>query len=467
MVFVVVNTQRITGLFFIIAALAVSVSCHRVRPKPPVPQDFEPAIPDPISYVAGDITFKISDLEKKINKSLGVVLVPEETFEGKKGEAWHLRVERTGPVHIKYANRQVSFSAPLQVWYTNPIGLKKNRKRRPLCALSVNFVSPLGISSNWRLTTRSRFEDYKWIEQPTVKLLGVKIGVTKLAESILNKRKGEIEAAIDKAVHGELRLDKHVSKVWRDIQKPLRIAKKPEEIWIIPKPFSVAAAPVYGNKKQITVPLQIAFRVDTKIGPKPDSIELERLPRLLKRATTPETARLQVRAFIPYDDINRVLANALTKQKLQLIGGKIKIKDAEVYGSGRSLIMKTEVAGAVNGTLYFHGQPVYDTLTNTLRIKYLDFDVDTKERLFATADWLLHDNLRDTLQSVVVVPLRHQIDEIPEKIEMAFARGKAGQKTDLNIDAFRLVPERLVVRPEGVQVLIKVDSKVAVKVKKL
>lgn len=461
------NAKRTIGFLFILTALITAASCNRVRPKPPVAKEFEPPIEDPISYVAGQITFNIKDLERKINKSLGVVLVPEETFEGKKGEAWHLRVERTGPVRIQYANRRVSFSAPLQVWYTNPIGLKKVRKRKPLCSLSVNFVSPLGISSNWRLTTRSRFENYQWIDTPTVQLLGIKIGVRKLAESILDKRKAEIEAAIDKVVHSELRLDKYVSKVWRDMQKPLRITRKPEEIWIVPKPFSIAAAPVYGNKKQITVPLQIAFRVETRIGPAPEMTELERLPKLLKRAKTPESSRLQVRAFIPFEDANRVLAQAINNEKLKLAGGKIKIKHVNVYGEGRSIILKTEVGGAVNGTLYFHGQPVYDTLTNTLRVQYLDFDVDTKERLFATADWLLHDHLRDTLESVMVVPLRHQISEIPGKIETAFARGKAGKKTNLDIDAFRLVPQKVVVRPEGVQVLIKVDSKVAVNVRKL
>ncbi|GAB3884961.1 hypothetical protein GCM10028825_11630 [Spirosoma agri] len=451
----------------VLAVLYASVSCKHVRPKPPVTQDFEPPIPDPISYVAGDITFKIADLERKINKSLGVVLVPEETFEGKKGEAWHLRVERTGPVKINYANRQVSFSAPLQVWYTNPIGLSKKRKSRRLCSLSVNFVSPLSIASNWRLSTRSRFENYQWIQQPTVRLLGVKIGVTKLAESMLNKRKADIEAAIDNAVHSELRLDRHISKIWRDMQKPLRIAKKPEEIWIVPKPFSIAAAPVFGDSKRITVPLQIAFRVDTKVGAMPVVTELERLPRLLRRAKMPEASRLAVRAFIPYEDANRILAKALDNQNLKLPGGKVKIKRATIYGGGRSLIVKTEVAGSVNGTLYFHGQPSYDTLNNTLQVKYLDFDVDTKERLFATADWLLHDHLRDTLQSVMVVPLRHEISELPKKIETAFAQGEAGRKTSLDINAFRLVPQRVVVRPDGVQLLIKVESKIAVKVRKL
>jgi len=459
--------QRTTTLFFITGLLILAVSCNRVRPNAPAQQAFDSAIPDPVSYVAGEVTFPISQLEAKINASLNPVLVSEETFRGRKGEAWHLIVKRTGPVNIRYANQQVSITAPLQVWYSNPIGLRRERKSQKLCALSVNFLSPLAVGANWRLTTRSQFKDYTWIEKPKIKLLGISIGITSLAESILDKRRADIEAAIDKAVHTELRLDRDIRKIWLDMQKPLRIGKKPEEIWLTPRPFSVAAAPVYGNEKQLTIPLQIAFRVDTHIGSEPAGREPEKLPRLLRRNKLPAASRLQVLAFIPYTDLNRVLTNRLATEKLDLMGGHITIKDASVYGNGRSLILKTNVTGSVNGTLYFRGQPTYDTLTNTLKIEKVDFDVDTKERVLATADWLLHDHLRDTLQAAMIVPLRQQIASVPGKIETAFALGKSGQKTALAMEQFRMVPQRIVVRPDGVQILISVQSEVGLLVKRL
>jgi hypothetical protein len=463
------NALRTIGFLCILAFVVSLDACKRVRPAAPEQEEFDPAITDPVSFVAGNLTFNISDLEAKINKSLKTVLVPEETFEGRKGEAWRFRVERTGPVRIRYANRRVYFSAPLQVWYTNPIGLRKRTKRRSrtLCALSVTFNSPVGVETNWRLATKSRFENYQWTQEPKVQLLGIKLNVKNLAEKILNKRKADIELAIDKAVHDGLRLDREVSKVWRDMQNPLRIAKVPENIWLMPRPFSIAVAPVYGNKKQITVPIQIAFRVKTKLGPKPMVDTLIMLPRLLRRNSLPDSARIEVLAFIPYSEVNTVLARTLIKQKLDLAGGNITIKNASVYGSGRKIILKAEVGGKVKGNLFFHGSPEYDTLTNTLRLKDVDFDVDTKERLFATADWLLHDHLRDTIQAAMVIPLRQQITSIPDKIETAFAKAKVGQKTDLNLDTFRLIPQRIVVRPDGIQVLIKVQSKVAVKIKKL
>ena len=463
------NAQRITGFFVLLVFIISLNGCHHVRPDAPVQQAFEPPISDPVSYMAGSLTFNIRDLEAKINRSLSTTLVPEQTFEGRKGEAWRLRVERTGPVQIRYSNQRVFFSAPLQVWYSNPIGLRKSksRKSRPLCALAVSFTSPIGVESRWRLATKVHFENYHWTQEPKLRLLGININIRKMAETILDKRRAEIELSIDKAVHNGLRLDREVGKIWRDMQKPLRIAKVPENIWLLPKPFSIAVAPVHGNTSQITVPIQIAFRVKTRVGPKPVIDTLERLPRLLRRKILPDSARLEVLAFIPYADVNQVLARTLTKQKLDLAGGFVTIKNASVYGSGQRLILRTDVSGAVKGTLYFHGSPQYDTLTNTLRLKAVDFDVDTKERLFATADWLLHDHLRDTIQAAMVVPMGQQLSTLPGKIETAFARAKVGQKTALDITTFHLVPQRIVVRPDGVQVLIKVKSKVSVRVKRL
>ncbi len=461
------NRPRAIGFLVCLATLIGAIACQRVTTKPPVSQNFEPPIADPVSFVAADVTFIIRDLERKINKSLNPVLVNEQTFEGKKGESWRLRVKRSGPVRIRYANRKVTFSAPLQVWYSNPIGLRRDKKSRLLCAVAVNFASPLGVNANWRLSTRVSLQNYRWIRKPAVRLFGLKISVKNLAEKLLHKRRADIEQAIDKAIHDELRLDREVSRIWRDMQKPLRISKNPDQIWLVPRPFSVAVAPVLGNARQITLPVQIAFRVDTRLGAMPVVNHTERLPPLLRRPRLPEAARLLVLVRVPYTDLNRVLDRTLKQQKLSLAGGNLHLKNVTVYGGGQSLILQADVGGAVNGTLYFRGQPTFDTLTNMLRVQHVDFDVVTKERLFASADWLLHDHLRDTLQSVLVVPLRYEVATLPEKIEKAFARSKAGQKTTLAVNAFRLVPQRIVIRPEGIEILIKVVSKVDLTVKHL
>lgn len=471
------KSQR-TLFFILLGATLLANGCRKVKPRPPEAVGFDEPIPATTSYLTGRITFELDDLERKINRELKPVLVTEDALEGRKGEKWQLRVERSGPVKLRYKQQRVSFTAPLQVWVSNPLAFKRNKRRRevdpnfvaskkPLASLSVNFDTPLIVQNNWTLSTKSRFVDYEWLEKPRLRVLGVGVPVQNIAEKIIDARKKDIELAIDQAVAGELHLDREIRRIWRDLQRPLLLNKQPDSVWLVPTPTTVAAGPISGNSRSITVPLRIGFSAATRFGPKPIVALSSKLPRLRKLAHIQPVSDLKVMFTIPFEDLNRVLSNSLKGRKLELAKGMIQVKSASVYGGQHALIVKTDVGGKVKGTLYFKGKPYFDTLTNTLQIRNVDFDVHTEERLLATADWLLHDKLRDTLQSALKFPLGKQLGAIPQKIETAFERGKAGKKTDLDIQAFRLVPQRIAIRPEGVQILIDVQSKVTLQVNRL
>ncbi|MEZ0539989.1 DUF4403 family protein [Fibrella arboris] len=460
--------QRSTYLFLLLIVLGWASACQKVKPKAPTAEGFDEPIPPARSFLAGPITFQIKSLEDKINASIKTEIVNPEMLEGQKGASFNMRVVRTGRIKIRYADHKVNFSAPLEIWLDNPIRLKKkNHAKHAVCALSVDFQSPLQVASDWRLTTHVSLIKHTWIKQPKIRVLGITIPFTKLAENVIQKRRSEIEAAIDKAVYDGLRLDKQVRPVWMDLQKPLILAKQPDSLWLVPTPFSVAVGDVQGNATTLTVPIRVAFYTRTMIGPRP-VIELNRkLPRIRRDKHVQQVSDIQVMSFISYADINRILAKQLKGHKLELAGGLLTIKKTEVYGGQRAVIIKADVGGAVKGTLYFRGQPAYDTLTHTLQVKNIDFDVETEERLLASADWLLHDRLNDTLSKALKFPIREQIDRLPRLIDGAFEKAKAGKKNDLDILTFKFVPQRIAIRPDGIQALLKVQSTVAFKVKKL
>ncbi len=458
--------QRIFGLFISLTLLFLAIGCKKVKPQPPKAEGFDPAIPDQISYLAGPISFRLSELEEKINKSLDPVLISQESKKGKKGGLLPLRVERMGSVQIRYVGERVSFSAPIQVWLINPLKSEEKQTDKAFCQLHVNFNSTLAVTPNWRLLTKAKFADYKWIKKPGIKLFGKEIELTKLADDLLKSQQTRIESAIDSAVYQELRLDKMVKPIWKDLQKPLQLSKE-YGLWLLPKPVSIAAATIKGDSQSITIPLRIAFQTKTVLGERPDVVPDSTLPQLQKRPDVPEQSDLHVMSFLRYESINEVLAKTLHKKKFSLGSGMLTIKKASVYGGQRAIIVKADVGGLVRGTLYFRGRPVYDTLTNTLRIEKLGFDANTEQVLVNNAARLLEDHLLDSLQHVLTFPLHDQIEALPRKISQAFEQSNAGQKTDLTIPYFRFVPRRVAVRPDGIQTLINVQSRVEVRVKEL
>lgn len=460
------NTLRTIGLYSNAVLLLLLIGCKKIKPQPPKAEGFDPPIPAQLSYVAGPVTFQLADLERKINEALDPVLISQDSLHGKQKPVFPLRVVRTGSVRIRYMNNQVNFSAPIEVWLSNPLSLGKVKPpKRPFCALNVNFNSKLAVTPNWRLIANAKFGEYKWTQRPSIKLFGKNIPLAKLADDVLKSQRSRIEEAIDSAVYRELRLDRMAWPVWRDLQKPLKLNGE-YGLWLLPKPVSIAAGTIHGDSVSITVPIRIAFETRTQLGERP-TVQPTQLPQLQKQKEVAQTSELHVTSFVRYADINRVLAKKLEKKKINLVGGIIKIKKASVYGSQRGLVVQTEVGGIVKGTLFFRGRPTYDSTTNTLRVEKLDFDVSTEEKLLDSADWLLHDHLRDSLQAVVTIPLQDQIEQIPKKIMEAFERAKVGKKTDLSLPEFRFMPQRIAIRPDGIQVLINVESKVAVQVQDL
>jgi hypothetical protein len=440
--------------------------CRQKKLQAPKAEGFDPPIPATLSYVAGTITFQLRELAEKINKELDPVLVGKETKHGKVKGIISFRVKRLGPVQVQYVNHQIKLSAPLQMWLTKPFSKDTTPPKRPFCALHVNFQTPIGVTPKWRLDSRTQFTDYQWIVKPEVRLLGGEISLTKLAQRILESHKTDIEAAIDSAIHRDLRLDQMVKPIWHDLQNPLLINKE-YGLWLVPKPISVAAGQVNGNATQLSTPIRIAFETQTELKPKAPVHARTPLPLLQKREQVSQTSDLHLMSFIPYADINRMLAITVNSQEKKLMLGALTIKRASVYGGQRSLIVKAEVDGLLDGTVYLKGRPTFDTLTNTLRVMNLDFDTETAGLLSKNTNGLGHKALRELLANLLTIRLGDDLAKLPQTIDTAFEQGGAGKKTDLGIQTFRFTPQKIAIRPDGIQSLIKVESKVGIKVNQL
>ena len=321
------------------------------------------------------------------------------------------------------------------------------------------------MTPNWRLASHTNFTDYTWIVQPEIHLLGGGISLTKLVQNILDKHKTAIEMAIDSAVHTELRLDEMVKPVWRDLQSPLLISEACG-LWLTPKPISVMAGPVTGNNRQITTHIRIALETQTELKPKAPEHPKTPLPILQKREQVAETSDLHLLSYIPYADINRMLAITTNNKNKKLALGSLTINEVSVYGGQQSLIVKANLSGLLDGTVYLRGRPVFDTLTNTLRVSNLDFDAETWKALSKNSNTVWHTGLRKLLERLLTIPLGDDIAKLPASIDKAFEKGP-GKTTDLGIKTFRFVPQKIAIRPDGIQALINVQSKVGVKVNQL
>ncbi len=449
-----------------ILLLLLFTQCRQVSPPPPTAQGFDDSIPPAISYVAGSVVMPLRELENKINEKLDPVLVGKKSAGREKKSLFAFRVIRSGRVQIHYENQQIRFSAPLQLWLLTPLSGGEASQNRPFCSLQVHFQSPLTVTPNWRLASQVKFANYEWIEEPRIRLLWQEISLTKIVRSVLERYQSAIESAINSAIYEELQLDQLVGPIWQDMQKPLLIDRQ-YGLWLMPRPVGIEASPVQGNSQQLITPLRIAFQTRTALSPDQPAYSPTSLPLLQKRAQLATTSDLNVMSFIPYTDINQMLARQIGQQPIKLAWGALTIRKATVYGSQQSLIVKAQVSGLVDGTLYLRGRPTFDTLTKTLKVSDLDIDVATRNVLPKLAGLVINKSLLRVVENLLVMPLDDDIAKLPQLIVKAFEKGGAGAKTDLTLQNFRFNVPKLVIRQDGIQALMHATSNVSVRVKQL
>ena len=75
-----------------------------------------------------------------------------------------------------------------------------------------------------------------------------------------------------------------------------------------------------------------------------------------------------------------------------------------------NLVIKTGVAGSLDGTVYLVGKPFFNPANQMIQMKDLDFALDTKSRLAKAAGWLAHGNLAKRMQESFRIPVGGQLE---------------------------------------------------------
>jgi hypothetical protein len=191
------------------------------------------------------------------------------------------------------------------------------------------------------------------------------------------------------------------------------------------------------------------------------------LPPLIKRPSLPNETYLYVVSVLPYEDIDAVLDQQLKGKSFDISGHHIRIKSAEVWGCGPSLMLHLAVRDAVKGDIYFKGTPQYDPVNQQITIQDFEFELKTEEALVSSADWLLHSTFKEEMKNALSIHLAEHMAKIPAAIMKGIEQGKAGAKMDFTIERWDLRPQQIWVRPEDIAALLIVHAQVRVELEKI
>ena len=185
------STTEVVHTKFVMPELQSTLNVNFKVSKQAIRDTFNHVIDD---YLAGDLELTALGLDVVINK--------------------------IDEAQVEFAGRTVLTTLPLE------IGLSKSTILSNIDAkgsLNLTFVTEMDMDSSWVLVTSTSMEHHEWIEEPKLSLGVFNIPLSKLANTIIDKSKGELEKQIDNSVSDQFTIKDKVLDVMKYVEKPILV----------------------------------------------------------------------------------------------------------------------------------------------------------------------------------------------------------------------------------------------------
>lgn len=423
-----------------------------------------------ISTLNLPIEIPISEIERTINEQLGNLLFEDNSLDNNGGDNLLLRVTKRFPLQIEpKGGNQFAIKVPVNIWAkagwkVEKFGLAVAKYEETQFDIDINFLSRISIDENWKLTTSTLPNGYKWVSEPKVKIGFFDVPITSIIEKIINRELPNVTQAIDYEV-SKINIKPQVETAWKAVQAPF-LMNEAYQAWLKVTPLEIMMTPLGNKGRMVRIGLGMKANTETFLGNKPSEAVMASLPPLKLVDKLDEKFEVGMITLIPYENARKMAMEQMTGKTFEFMDGKYKINvlNLDIYGQGEFLVVAATLAGSLNGKVFFKGKPQFDPSTKSLVMKELDYDLDTRNKLAKTADWLAHGRFLKMMEPYFSYSLAAQLDEAKKMIQQNLAGNQWNKNINLAGNLDLLQPEAIYLTREGIQAIISAKGKLEVKV---
>lgn len=439
-----------------------------IVPPPPVAFDKEVSEFSQKSVLNIPIEVPLPDIERKINEQLGTLLFEDNSLENNGGDNLILIVKKRSPIQIESKGGNLfNIKVPVNIyakagWKVEKFGISVSKYEDTQFDLDMSFLSRISLDKKWKISTSTSPNGYKWISEPKVKIGFFEIPITKIVEKIMDDELPNVTQAVDAEI-GKIDLKSKVDMAWKALQEPF-LAQEENQAWLKIKPLEMAMTPIGTKGKNVRFSFGITSLAQTLVGNKPAIDPPSQLPDLQVVNKLDERFEVGLLAEVPFASMKK-LAMAQVGDKWYSFKEekyKIKIQNMEFWGNQQDLIIAAELIGSINGKLFFKGKPYFDEASASIKMKDLDYDLETKNKLLKTANWLAHGKFLSMIEPYFAIPVGEQLNEGKKMIQENLAGNKFNKSLNLNGKLNELTPSEIKVTPKGIQALILAKGKLEI-----
>ncbi len=419
------------------------------------------------------IEVSIADLEKKLNKELGNVLYDDNSLENNGGDNLILKVNLRNPIKLSSSGNALKFALPLHLyikggWKVEQFGVSLSKYKDVESDINLNFSTSVSVDKDYQLNSKTKFDDYKWVSEPVLSLGLFQMPVGGVLDLFLPKVLERVSKEVDETVKKEVSLKPMIQQAWLQMQEPLLINQE-FNTWLKLSPVELSMGPVLLNDKSIRTSIGLKAITETFIGSKPQVNINKAVPALINNTAGQPSFNIGLLANISFEDATSLAKKMVGNQVFEFNNGKKKITvpDIAIYPKGDLMVVALTLAGSMNGKVYLQGKPVYDKATQSIKYSELDFDIDTKNVLVKSANWLAHGQFLKMMEPYFNYKIDDKLKDAKAMADKFLNNYKVNKMVTLVGKVSKLEPDAIYLTEKGIQAIVVAEGKMEVKLSDL
>lgn len=425
---------------FFIAALAACKQTTQLDATAPAPEAvLAPVLERQLSTLSVPVTVPIGALTDRLNRELQGELYRDDKLDG---DNVAVVVSKALPLTLNAADDKLSLRLPLHIkakgrWLWEPCKIcpKVDKVEETEFDLVAKSSSKVKLGDDYRLISDSDI-DFEWGDQrPELHLGPLTIGLARFVEPVMRRQLKDIGERVDRELGSKLTIKPALERAWAQVQQPVLLDAR-TQTWLVITPQALKISPLRAEDGKLFMRVGVTSFLETFIGPKPQVTINRKLPPLLTDNRLSDDAQITVGGEVPYTEATRLAREQLVNRVFTFNQkDQVTVTDVEVAGAGQKLVLMLAVDGQTHagfikkkllGKVYLKATPYYDGATQTIRLRDVDFTLDTKDRLLKAANWLVHGNLRQRLEQQLAFPVKGQLEQARAMIQGFLDQPPAG-----------------------------------------
>ncbi len=432
------------------------------EPKAPA-EVYDPYVDTPVvSTLVIPVRITKYELNRIFDSKLSGPLYEDYSYDDQGGDGLMLNLWKNGPAEVEVFSNIIKYKIPIKYWMKKKLFVGEAESEG---ALVIAFRTSYTLNSDWTINTQTVTEYHSWTKAPVIKTGWGDITIEWIANLLVRKSIAEVGGDIDKAIKENLNLRKLVLETWVALQSPTLVSQE-YQMWLKVTPERIRMTPFYSDGEAISSKIGIQCVTDVTFGTEPRFRPNRELPDLeIVESIRDDDFQMRVITDLTFAEAERLVNQAMKDYVFDAGGGKqVKVEGLHLYGNDEQMVVKTKLSGAFNGNIYFKGTPVFNQPKNMIEMENFDYDLETRNFLHRTANWLFSGTIRKKMHESMTFPLdenlwtlRQSIQEVLNNYQIAPGIMLRGKLDHLRVDETRMTKGSL-------RIVLYADGKVQVDV---